>query len=414
MLTRDGDVPQPEHDALVRRVLVAYQQIITKSHTHGIEAIGATILPFVGSQFYHPGPASEADRQALNRWIRAPGHFDAVIDFDKVTRDPEHPDRLLPAFDSGDHLHPSPAGYAAMADAIPLSLFAGDSSAAVAVAVPRIAFTFDDLPAHGPLPPGETRIEIISKIIAALREAGVPPTYGFVNGQLLQQRPADAAVLKAWRAAGNPLGNHTWSHMNLDERSLEDFEADVTTNEQTLSDWMQGQDWHWFRFPFLAEGDTPEKRTGIRTFLFEHGYKIAGVTMSFGDYEWNEPYARCQEKGDAKAIALLEKSYLAAADEDVTYRRAMSHALFARDIPYVLLMHVGAFDARMLPRLLDLYRSRGFQFVSLEEAESDHFYDEDTNLSLPGADTLEEVMAERHLALPSHKLQPVKFDALCR
>jgi len=178
---------------------------------------------------------------------------------------------------------------------------------------------------------------------------------------------------------------------------------------------MQGQDWHWFRFPFLAEGDTPEKRAGIRAFLLQHGYKIAGVTMSFGDYEWNEPYARCQEKGDAKAIALLEKSYLAAADEDVTYRRAMSRALFARDIPYVLLMHVGAFDARMLPRLLDLYRSRGFQFVSLEEAESDHFYDEDTNLSLPpGADTLEEVMAERHLALPSHKLQPAQLDALCR
>jgi len=413
MLTHNGEVPPPEHDALVRRVLVAYQQIITKSHTHGIKAIGATILPFVGSQFYHPGPASEADRQALNQWIRAPGDFDAVIDFDKVMRDPEHPDRLLPAFDSGDHLHPSPAGYAAMADAIPLSLFASDSAAGVAP--PRIAFTFDDLPAHGPLPPGETRIEIISQIIAALRDAGVPPTYGFVNGRLLQQQPADAAVLKAWRAAGNPLGNHTWSHMNLDERSLEDFEADVATNEQTLSDWMQGQDWHWFRFPFLAEGDTPEKRAGIRAFLLQHGYKIAGVTMSFGDYEWNEPYARCQEKGDAKAIALLEKSYLAAADEDVTYRRAMSRALFARDIPYVLLMHVGAFDARMLPRLLDLYRSRGFQFVSLEEAESDHFYDEDTNLSLPpGADTLEEVMAERHLALPSHKLQPAQLDALCR
>jgi lysophospholipase L1-like esterase len=151
MLTRDAEVPQSEHDALVRRMLIAYQQVITKSHTHGIEVIGATIMPFVGSQFYHPGPASEADRRAVNQWIRAPGHFDAVIDFDKVMRDPEHPDRLLPAFDSGDHLHPSPAGYAAMADAIPLSLFAGDSTAVVD-AVP-IAITFDDLPAHGSLPP---------------------------------------------------------------------------------------------------------------------------------------------------------------------------------------------------------------------------------------------------------------------
>jgi lysophospholipase L1-like esterase len=67
---------------------------------------------------------SEADRQAVNQWIRAGGHFDEVIDFDAVVRDPEHPDRLLPAFDCGDHLHPSPAGYKAMGEVIPLSLFA--------------------------------------------------------------------------------------------------------------------------------------------------------------------------------------------------------------------------------------------------------------------------------------------------
>ncbi|HTX04723.1 MAG TPA: SGNH/GDSL hydrolase family protein, partial [Steroidobacteraceae bacterium] len=76
-----------------------------------------------GSDYYHPAAASEADRQAINAWIRQPGHFDAVVDFDRVLRDPKHPDRLLPAYDSGDHLHPSPAGYRAMAAAIPLALF---------------------------------------------------------------------------------------------------------------------------------------------------------------------------------------------------------------------------------------------------------------------------------------------------
>jgi len=71
--------------------------------------------------------------QAVNQWIRSPGHFDAVLDFDKVARDPEHPDRLRPAFDSGDHLHPSPAGYAALAESVPLSLFATPSQAAHAL-----------------------------------------------------------------------------------------------------------------------------------------------------------------------------------------------------------------------------------------------------------------------------------------
>lgn len=258
-------------------------------------------------------------------------------------------------------------------------------------------------------------MQVISKIIAALRDARVPPTYGFVNGRLLRQQPADVAVLKAWRAAGNPLGNHTWSHMNLNEHSLEEFEEGVVLNEGILSDWMDGKDWHWFRFPFLAEGDTPEKRADIRTFLLEHRYKIAAVMMSFDDYQWNEPYARCQAKGDRDAIALLEKTYLAAADEDVGYRRAMSQALFGRDIPYVLLMHVGAFDAKMLPRLLDLYRSKGFEFATLEDAESDSAYKEDTDLRLPPRpDTLEQGMAERHLPLPAHEASSVQFDALCR
>ncbi len=122
-LARDGEVSATQHAALVERVLAAYQQIMVRAHAHGLHVFGATITPYVGSSYYHPGPLNEADRQAVNRWIRASGNFDAVIDFDGVVRDPQHPDRLLPAYDCGDHLHPSPAGYKAMGDEISLSLF---------------------------------------------------------------------------------------------------------------------------------------------------------------------------------------------------------------------------------------------------------------------------------------------------
>jgi lysophospholipase L1-like esterase len=122
-LARSGEVPEAEHAALVERVLAAYRQIVMRAHAHGIRVYGATITPYVGSNYYHPGPLSEADRQAVNRWIRTPGSFDAVIDFDKVVADPQQPGRLLPAYDCGDHLHPSPAGYTAMGEAIPLGLF---------------------------------------------------------------------------------------------------------------------------------------------------------------------------------------------------------------------------------------------------------------------------------------------------
>jgi lysophospholipase L1-like esterase len=123
-LARDGEVSAAEHAARVQGVVAAYQQIIARAHAHGLRVYGATITPYVGSTYYHPGPLSEADRQAVNQWIRGAGHFDAVIDFDRVVRDPEHTERLLPEYDCGDHLHPSPAGYKAMGNAVSLALFA--------------------------------------------------------------------------------------------------------------------------------------------------------------------------------------------------------------------------------------------------------------------------------------------------
>ena len=122
-LTRDHEVGEAEHDALVHRILSAYEQIALRAHAHGIKVIGATILPYGGSKYYHPGPANEADRQAINKWIRGSKSFDAVLDFDKLMQDPAHPDQMLPAYDSGDGLHPSAAGYRVMGEAIPLGLF---------------------------------------------------------------------------------------------------------------------------------------------------------------------------------------------------------------------------------------------------------------------------------------------------
>ncbi len=119
-LSREAEVSQAEHELLVQQIIGAYGQIIARAHARGIRIFGATILPFGGSEYYHPASANEADRIAVNQWIREPGHFDGMIDFDKVAADPAHPDRLLPAYDCGDHLHPSPRGYQAMGEAVPV------------------------------------------------------------------------------------------------------------------------------------------------------------------------------------------------------------------------------------------------------------------------------------------------------
>jgi lysophospholipase L1-like esterase len=124
VMTRDHPVPPEDHAAMVAGLLAAYEQIVIRAHAHGIKVFGATITPNMGGAYYHPDAQNEADRQAVNAWIRAAGHFDAIVDFDAAVRDPAAPSYLLPVFDTGDHLHPNPRGYQAMADAIPLTLFA--------------------------------------------------------------------------------------------------------------------------------------------------------------------------------------------------------------------------------------------------------------------------------------------------
>jgi len=127
--TRLAPISAAQHTLLVHQMIGAYEQIVLRAHEHGITVIAGTITPDGGSDYYHPSAVDDADREAVNTWIRQPGHFDAVVDFDRVVRDPRHPRRLLPAYDCGDHLHPSPAGYRAMAAAIPLRLFRGRAGA---------------------------------------------------------------------------------------------------------------------------------------------------------------------------------------------------------------------------------------------------------------------------------------------
>ena len=110
-------------DVTADDIIAALKQLIARAHEHGMSIFGCTILPFEGTRFAgYYSPAKDLKRDAVNKWMREGGAFDGVVDFDKATRDPEHPARLLPAFDGGDHLHPSSAGMKAMADAIDLAM----------------------------------------------------------------------------------------------------------------------------------------------------------------------------------------------------------------------------------------------------------------------------------------------------
>lgn len=105
------------------RLLAAYDQMITMVHARGLPVFGATITPFGGEGQVYSDPERERTRARVNAWIRSSGRFDAVVDFDAVVRDPANGTVLNPLYDSGDHLHPNPLGYEAMADAFDLGLF---------------------------------------------------------------------------------------------------------------------------------------------------------------------------------------------------------------------------------------------------------------------------------------------------
>lgn len=300
----------------------------------------------------------------------------------------------------------------------PLALILASAVAGHAVAAQpsvKIALTFDDLPAHSVLPPGVSRMDVAGRLLAAFHDAGTPPIYGFINGVQEEREPDSIGVLSLWRAAGHPLGNHTWTHMGLGSNNLADWEADLVRNEPLLAKHMAGQDWHWLRYPYLHEGETPDTHAAARKMLKARGYRIASVTMSFGDYAWNGPYARCMAKGDAAAVTALEASYLKAAKDSLDYSRGLSAKLYGRDIPYVLLMHAGAFDARMAPRLLALYRDNGVAFVTLQEAERDPFYAADDKTEATATPTtLEEAMKAKGLPVPPLALPFADLDKLCR
>jgi lysophospholipase L1-like esterase len=123
-----GSRPEtPVADAVSSEALIgALKQLVERAHEHGIKVIGATLTPYEGAAY--ATEAGEQTRMAVNQWIRSSGAFDAVVDFDAVTRDPDHPKQFKPGFNNGDHLHPNDAGYEAMANAIDLAVFGVKSS----------------------------------------------------------------------------------------------------------------------------------------------------------------------------------------------------------------------------------------------------------------------------------------------
>jgi hypothetical protein len=179
---------------------------------------------------------------------------------------------------------------------------------------------------------------------------------------------------------------------------------------------MADRDWHWFRFPFLHEGNTEAKHLAAEDFLKGHGYRVAEVTLSFGDYAYNEPYARCLAKSDTQAIDWMKGAYLRNADASLTHGERAAERLFGHDVKHVMLLHIGGFQTVMLPKLLELLERRGFRLITLPDAASDPAYEREQDLTAHfGGTLLQELLVAGHMKETDQPEDPpVKLNELCR
>lgn len=271
----------------------------------------------------------------------------------------------------------------------------------------KVAVTIDDLPSAATLPTGVTWKQVAAKMLGILKDHKVPEVYGFINAGKVKQDNDGFQVLELWKAAGYPLGNHAYQHEDIDKVTLEEFKAAIDKNEPMLKKLSDVENWKYFRYPYLHEGATMERRNGIRDYLKERGYTIAQVTIDFEDWAWNAPYTRCKEKGDTKAIERLKHSYLKNAGDILERSEQLSLALFKKDISHILLLHIGGFDAEMLDQLLTLYESKGVEFIPLSQAVRDDIYAFDPGIPAKwGSEFTYQVLKARKLTLKDVGMSP--------
>ena len=279
----------------------------------------------------------------------------------------------------------------------------------------KLAITFDDLPLNGSLPRGVTEVDIVKRVLPILKQTQGPPVYGFINASKLEGNPKGAEALKLWVQGGQLVGNHTYSHKDLTRSSVEEFRREILLNEPALQLLSGKDEWRWFRYPYLHEGDTLEKRHAVRQLLRELRYSIAQVTLDHEDYMWNSAYARCADKNDRKSIEWLRKSYLETAEAYFELQRAEAQQVYGREINHVLLLHLGAFSPEILPPLFDLLKRKGFKLVSLEKAQQDPAYGLDPDFAATNTGTLlEQHMDARKLVYADVPQKPRKeLAAIC-
>jgi len=241
-----------------------------------------------------------------------------------------------------------------------------------------IALTFDDLPNGGPSMPADPLESMTRKLIGALQSAKAP-AIGFVNESKLEvegEQERRIAVLKMWLDAGFPLGNHTYSHPDLNSTSLLIYQEDILKGERVTKQLMEakGLKLEWFRHPFTHTGVDAQTKENLDAFLRRKGYRIAPFTIENSDFVFQAVYGKALQRGDAALAARVLAEYLSYNDRMTAWFERLSVETLGQEIPQILLVHANHLNADALPDMLERLKQRGYRFVTLDEAAKDHAY----------------------------------------
>lgn len=279
-------------------------------------------------------------------------------------------------------------------------------------AVLEVAVTVDGLPAHAHLPSGMTRLDVANQFITVFKKHHIPGTYGMVIASKIAENKDGYAVLQQWVKSGNFLGNHTVTHPDLYVTDAKTYIAEIEKTQSIIDKIAPKNQPRVFRYPFLSIGDTQKKYDTVHQYLMKNHYQVAPVTIDFADYDWNNPYARCRQQQNNTALDWLRKMYLQEAMAALGYAQQQAQKWHHRDIKYVLLLHIGAFDASMLDQLLTEYEKHGVKFIPLMEALKDPVYQEPVIIdTLPS--TPSKKVKEGRFVFTLHETMD-KLEKLCR
>ncbi len=247
------------------------------------------------------------------------------------------------------------------------------SSAAAGV----VAITFDDVPGLM-LGDNQSYQDTFNRdLLQVLVRRHVPAT-GFVVGRdLAEGQPGRRrAIVKAWRAAGMTIGDHTYSHERPEVLGTARYTADIARCEAALRALTSGRARGplWFRPPELATGATPAARRAISAWLTRHGYRLAPVTLETSDWMFSEPYDDALAKGELDRARDIRTRYLIYTRQRIDWARRAGKALFGRDIAQIMLLHDSRLNADSLDDVLDLLDREGLRPVALAEAMRDAAY----------------------------------------